>query len=176
VDDYRINERRLLSELNIEPPKGLDGGQRQIFKDFAEWCKTMGVRTSSPCSVAAYLQTLPNNMCLAVVAAVAAAHEDSVLPNPTATHPVRTVLNRRITIRAPASWSRQDQQSFAELPAQIRGVLLKREEERDRALRRKQNDLDKAMKSLAAEPQIKSLNKEQQENGHEIGQELVPAK
>src|SRR5262249_60739317 len=72
--------------------------------------------------------------------AIAALHESVAVGNPCATAIVRTVTGGS-TIEAPRSWSKDSKVAFAELPVEIQAVIAKREHERERELRRMQNEL-----------------------------------
>jgi hypothetical protein len=51
-------------------------------------------------------------------------------------------------IRPPRSWPKDDQAIWRTLPAAIRHRIATREQERDRGLRQKQNDLAQKLKEL----------------------------
>ncbi len=70
---------------------------------------------------------------------------------------------------APRSWSKDAKLAFAHLPQELQAYYVTREKERDREVRRAQNDKAEALKKLAlAEARIaelETLNTKGHENG-----------
>ena len=64
------------------------------------------------------------------------------LSDPTVSRAVHFVLDQIIKTEPPRSWSKEDKLLFMSLPAQIRAVIARREQERESGLRRKQNELE----------------------------------
>jgi hypothetical protein len=73
------------------------------------------------------------------MAALSRWHHYYFLADPCSSIPVRTVLERRLTIHAPRSWRRDEQLIWAQLPPEIRATISRREHERETSIRRKHN-------------------------------------
>ena len=121
----------------------LSDTHRAICDTFSAWCSTKGFRSfpASPLHLAEYLSSRVDVDLEPTVEAISAIHNLVNLADPTATNVVRAVLAQRLRIEPPRSWSKADQLHFAGLDAITRGIILKRETERDTAIRRAQNDL-----------------------------------
>jgi hypothetical protein len=126
-----------------QPPEPTDE-QRALFRNYELYCQRVGVSRSFPATpalAAAWLQTLDDAHLEAAVAALVAIHDQLGLSNPCATLACRTVLERRLRTECPRSWDKEARQLFASLPPEVRAILTARENARDAALRRKQNEL-----------------------------------
>jgi hypothetical protein len=118
------------------------------------WCRQHGVAQAlplSPAAVATFLEAQSVPDLLPLVGAIEALHDYRGVANPCATAAVRTVLERRLTIELPRSWTAEDRRLFASLPPEVRAVIFKRETARDTALRRKQNELSEEIRRLKAD-------------------------
>ena len=101
------------------------------------------VYAPSPCGPALFadfLGTLPDKSLEAACAAIQAVSDSVGVSSPVGSIAVRVVLERRLRTDCPRSWSQQDRIAFAAAPPDIRAILVRRENERDAALRRKQNE------------------------------------
>jgi hypothetical protein len=147
------NQRALEKSLDLERPQLSDADRLHIerFRLFARSKGVSGDAAVAPATVAAYLQAQSDQDLEPAMAAITAWHSYYFLADPCSSIPVRTVLERRLRIEFPRSWSREDRLLFASLGPDQKAVLFKREEQRDAALRRKQNELAGHTKGVAAE-------------------------
>jgi hypothetical protein len=154
----QTHEQRLAASLNIEKPE-LTSDERRLVGIFQKFCAEKGVRAipAAPATVAAFVQAQSNADIIPMVEAIAAAHDHYGLANPSSTYSVRVILERRLRIEFPRSWSKQDRLLFAALPPEVRAVVGDRERQRDSALRRAQNALADEKKRLTAEAKKNSV-------------------
>jgi hypothetical protein len=149
------NERTLAARLPQQPKPALSADLHARWDRFTHWCRKQVVRElpAKPTTVAAYLQDeiaggMDVQHALALLAAIEASHDAVGLSNPVRTAAVRQVLDGVVKVDPPRSWPAADKAEFALLPPEIREVIAKREQERDRALRRAQNELAESKKQL----------------------------
>ena len=157
------NERKLVTEIKVPRPE-LDTEQRRRIESFRKFCTTRGVQAipAAPATVAAFVETQNNEVALQALEAIAAAHDYYGLANPCATYSVRVILERRLRIDCPRSWDMADRLVFASLDPIVRSIIFKREDQRDKALRRKQNELAEEKKRLSDSAEAKPvIDKEQ---------------
>lgn len=137
-----------ITETFAIPKQDLSPEQRQLFGRLSKWCDDIGVRkcAAKPATIAAFILAqaelgVPDDQILGALEAITAVHDYHELPNPTATAIVKAALDRAMkTVEPPRSWSKAEKALFA-TPADIQRVIERREVDRDRALRRKQNEL-----------------------------------
>lgn len=115
---------------------------------FIQWCTANGVRhcPATPATVAAFLLEqrkldVVESRVVATVEAIETMHDYLSLPNPVATALVRNVLRFAVTIEPPRSWDKAEKISFGLLPSDIQAAITRREQDRDKYLRRRQNEL-----------------------------------
>jgi hypothetical protein len=89
--------------------------------------------------------------------AIEAMHFAAALGNPVATPIVRTTTAAS-TIEAPRSWTKDEKLLFTGLPPEIQTVIVRRENDRERVMRRAQNELAELKKRLQADAEIKSAD------------------
>jgi hypothetical protein len=106
---------------------------------------------------------------LAILDAVERAHDAAGLSNPVRCGLPKLALERILKTELPRSWPAASKAEFALLPVDIRRVISEREQQRDTALRRKQNELAEEKKRLLADSADKSVSiiqKEVSNNEH----------
>ena len=148
------DENALRARLAIDAPKqDLSEQQQGILGYFRQFAEGMGFNAfpATPLLVASYLDTRPSTELEDICEALAAFHDMADCANPVATRLVREVLSRRLTIEWPRSWSKDDRLDAAGLDPITRGILLKRETQRDKSLRQAQNELAEQRKQLNKE-------------------------
>jgi hypothetical protein len=156
---FEANETKLAARVST-PATTLDHHQRALFSAFEHFCRSNGVRAipAAPAIVACYLRTcLAEGDALAAAEAVRMAHQAHGLPCPVSTHVVRAQLNEMLEDKPPRSWRASEQLLWAALPPEIRGIISRRERERDLALRRKQNELAELKRQTATAPESKPV-------------------
>jgi hypothetical protein len=116
-----------------------------------------------PTSVAAYAQYqqdqgISRQLIAERLEAIEVLHNAASVGNPVATPVVRTVTGAS-TIEVPRSWDKESRLAFAELPPEIQAVIARRETDREKTLRRGQNEvaeLKKLLRLQAADAETKS--------------------
>ena len=152
-------EAQLREQLGLDVPKReLSADVRDRFSLFEKWCSERGVRRLPAKSwvVAAFLLEQTANGrdaqgCIALLAAIAEIHDSASLSDPTSTSVVNQVLDQIVKVDPPRSWPAADKAEFARLPPTIREIIARRENDRDRELRRKQTEFAELKKRLTAE-------------------------
>jgi hypothetical protein len=146
---YEANLRKLQGKALSPPPVTLDSHQRAFLNDFEQWCRANGVRScpAAPITIAVYLRTaMAEGDALAAAEAIRLAHQVHQLPCPVSTSVVRATLNEMLDDKPPRSWRADEQLLWGSLPPEIRGVISRRERERDVALRRLQSKMADKLK------------------------------
>jgi hypothetical protein len=166
-------EKALATELALVLPavqSELTPEQRELFQIFAAWCDQKACRKcpAKPWALAAFIIDqeklgVPAERILATIQAIEAAHDQHGLANPTATAVVRAAMDRILTVDPPRSWPKEDKAAFAMLPAGIREAISRRELQRDRDLRRRQNELAEEKKRLTNGADTKPVEHKEQE-------------
>jgi hypothetical protein len=132
----------------IEPPPSAS-----MPAIFVRWCEDRQVSAlpARPATVALFI--LQNrSMGLAELAElvdqIGAAHVSTGMADPTTTYPVPAMLSKIATINPPRSWPAEEKKKFQALPYSLQSYVVKREGERDKALRRAQNEAADARKKI----------------------------
>ena len=135
-------EDALAAELPACARPTLDPDARAALGGFVDWCAAVGVRhcPAKPSTVAAWVFQARPDAVLQTVHAIASLHDFYFKPNPTAAAQVRAALEDKLKIEPPRSWTKNEKVSFAQLPSDVRAAISRREQQRDRELRRLQNE------------------------------------
>ena len=141
-------DARVATELKLDIPKpALAKDVLERLDIFGKWCASKQARKcpAKPKTVAAFALAQHElgataQVVLAMLAAIEALHEYHGLSNPVRTIAVRAALETIIKVDPPRSWPREDKVRFAQLDPDIRQVIARREADRDRQLRRLQNE------------------------------------
>jgi hypothetical protein len=172
ANEIAQNEAKLAQQLDL-PPVALDDETKQHLSPFLRWTTEANVRFCPclPTTVGAFVLKqastgVSTEQILKQIDAIARLHDSHGLPNPTATTATRAVLEREFAFAAPRSWTGPEKELFCTLPAEIRAAISRREQDRERALRQRQNELAEERKRLKADADIKSAdNKETTNHG-----------
>jgi hypothetical protein len=161
-------EAAVRSELTLDvPARSLSADVRDRFSLFEKWCTEKGVRRlpCKPWVVAAFILSETANgrdaqSCMALLAAIEAAHDSQNLSNPVVTAAVRQVLEKIIKSDPPGGWRPEEKAAWTQLPADVRAAISRCEAARDKGLRQAQNKLANERHALAAESALaeKELN------------------
>ena len=142
ISEFEQNEARVAATLTTQAREPLSNSDKAALAPFLKWCASQNVRhcPAKPTTVAAFVMQMhaDEERLLEVLGAIERMHDAHGLPNPTATAAVNAACDSTITIRPPRSWPREDKLRFDRLPAAIRSVIARREQERDAGLRRAQ--------------------------------------
>jgi hypothetical protein len=167
---WDLNEQKLLQELPIQISKTpLAPDVLGRIDIFGKWCEARGVRK---CPVknwvlATYLleksaEGIPAEPLLATLAAVAALHDHHNLSNPTATRVVNLALEHILREEKQPRWSKDELIEWRHLPLPIRNAIARREEDRDRELRRLQNEAAKRRQTNGADTKIVQIEEDKE--------------
>lgn len=154
AEEIRQAERQLADTvagtLAYAPP-GLTDEQSTRVAAFSKWAAIHGVRAlpAAPATVAAFVLDqgglkVPLDGIADTLAAVAALHDLQGLANPTSTNIVHHALANvggGQGIVAPRSWTNEERAEFFKLPLHVQRVVSRRDGEREREIRRIQNEL-----------------------------------
>src|SRR5690348_13622793 len=130
------------------PPSGNNptAEAQEIAAHFVLWCEQLKVRScpAKPTTVAAYVQWntdqgVQPEKIIAALSAIEALHNCFGAANPVATVIVDNVLESIIDVKPPRGWRKEEKFSFALLPAMVRAAIARREEDREKEIRRLQN-------------------------------------
>jgi hypothetical protein len=145
-----VNEQQIAGSLGVSPQRPTEE-QVALFRGFQSHCVQKGAMPHpTPALVADWLNTLDSKDLDAACRAVEVVCDFQFLANPIATLSVRRVLERRLRTECPHSWDRAARLEFASCPPELRSIILKREQQRDTALRRSQNKLASEIKKATA--------------------------
>ncbi|WP_441237478.1 hypothetical protein [Bradyrhizobium sp. 930_D9_N1_4] len=136
---------------------------------FAKWCELNGVTAcpATPASVARFVTdcaSLGMNRLWPAVQDISRMHVSLGLADPTLGGSAATAMNVIAAIPPPRSWPERFKLRFAELPHDIQLHLASHEAQRERALRRAQNDAASARQKLAA---CEAQTKDEKVSGNE---------
>jgi hypothetical protein len=173
IAQWDANEQALLQKLPIQISKtALAADVLGRIDIFGKWCEARGVR-KCPCKpwvLATYLlekslEGIPPEALLSTMAAVAALHDFHNLSNPTATRVVNLALEKILREEKQPRWSKDELIEWRHLPLPIRNAISRREEDRDREIRRMHNELAKLRQTSSADTKIAHI--EEKVDGHE---------
>jgi hypothetical protein len=148
----------------LPPLPTLDAETCRHLAPFIEWCRVANVRhaPAKPITIAAYILDQAGAKPVRLmeqIGAIESLHAHFGFANPVATLLVRFAIADVLNIEAPQSWRQAEKLLFAALPEEIRITVFRREQERDKALRRKQNELAERLKAVAENTATKEENK-----------------
>lgn len=138
-------EADMASKLAI-PAVPISHEDKLLLAPFQQWANERNVRhlPARSAVVATYVLEIAHRgeeVVLPFLRALEAQHNAHSLSNPVATHAVNTVLDQIIKTEPPRSWPASEKVAFSLLPVPIKNIIAKRELDRDRDLRRKQNQI-----------------------------------
>ncbi len=147
----QLHSSQLQASLGVSPPRPTEQ-QLDIWRGFESHAARRCVRPfpAFPALVADFLGTISDEALEATCQAIQVVHDALGASSPVSSLAVRTILERRLRTECPRSWTKEDRIAFAAVPPEIRAILLRRETERDTALRRAQNQLAQERKRLEA--------------------------
>lgn len=136
---------------------------------FVKWCELNGVIAcpAAPASVARFVTdcaALGMSRLWPAVQDISRMHVALGLADPTLGDPAATAMSAVAAIAPPRSWPGPFKQRFTALPYDIQLHLAAHEAQRERALRRAQNEAASARQKLAA---LEAKAKDENTNGNE---------
>jgi hypothetical protein len=122
---------------------------------FAKWCSLRGEQAipASPTIIARFVKDVAPmgiDRVWPAILEISRAHYVITLPDPTLSYPVTTAINELSKIEPPRSWPAEEKTRFMTLPFDIQSVLLKRQNDFDREVKRLQNEFAKLRKESHA--------------------------
>lgn len=136
---------------------------------FVRWCELNGVAAcpAAPATVARFVTdcaALGMSRLWPAVQDISRMHVALGLADPTLGRPAASAMSEIAAIAPPRSWPGPFKQRFAALPYDIQVHLTSHEAQRERALRRAQNDAASARQKLAV---LEAETKDGKTNGNE---------
>jgi hypothetical protein len=142
----QANEKRIAAEINAPKHKIDDTEALLILRDFAEWCRSRGVKwlpaTPATCAAWVHFQHVDHIAPETIVKAIEAiqiAHDQHGFANPIATAAVRAELGRILDIKPPRTWKKEEHLVFNGLPIEVCDVIKRHADLDSLTLRRLQN-------------------------------------
>jgi len=122
---------------------------------FRTWCDRNGVRylPAQPASVAQFVMdhaSVGARSLAEIVASISESHSSRGLSNPAATWMVAAAMQRVGDVAPPRSWPKELKVQFAQLPQMLKKYVAEHDAQREKVLRRAQNDVANAKRALAA--------------------------
>jgi hypothetical protein len=157
ANEIAAAENALANQINAQLPQPpeLDEHTKLLLAPFVQWCSSVGVRhvPAAPATCATYILNqakvgVAPERIAAEAQAIEKLHDQCNLANPLQTRAARLALDQVLKIEPPRSWPKEEKAMFAHLPVQIRHIITARENDRERALRRAQNEYAEAKKRL----------------------------
>lgn len=136
---------------------------------FVKWCELNGISTcpATPASVARFVTdcgALGMSRLWPAVQDISRMHVKLGLADPTLGDPAASAISAIAAIPPPRSWPGQFKQRFGALPYDIQVHLASHEAQRERALRRAQNDAASVRQKLTA---LEAQMKDEKTDGNE---------
>jgi hypothetical protein len=143
------NEQRIAAQIRPAVPKYyLDSEALMYLRHWAAYCKSVGVKfcPAMPSSVAAFIRTesaagVPAERIMAALEAIMKLHDNEGMPNPVSCAAPRNELLRILTPEPPRSWNRTEKLAWPLLPPEVQAALGRMEHEREKVIRRYQNEM-----------------------------------
>jgi hypothetical protein len=157
ANELAQNEAALAHQIaaQLPQPPELDEQTQLLLVFFVQWCGSIGVRhlPAAPTTCAMYILNqakvgIAPERIAAEAQAIELLHDQCGLANPMQTRAARFALEQVLKIEAPRSWPKEEKAMFMHLPVQIRNIILTREIDRERNLRRGQNEIAEQRKAL----------------------------
>jgi hypothetical protein len=158
------NQHYLEKSLELQRPE-FTPQDRLVVENFRVFCRAKGVDAAlQPVTVAAYLAAQSERDIEPAMAAIQAWAHYYFQSDPCSSVPVRTVLERPLRIGFPRSWNKDERPLFAALPPEVRSVIYNREQQRDAALRRSQNEMAGNAKKIGVAAELRNYIQNKRKN------------
>jgi hypothetical protein len=117
------------------------------MNEWRRWCEVNGrsPAPAAPADIAAFVEDIAElgiERVWPIIQSISAAHAQFGLADPTRTSRVSLAINAVSKIEPPRSWPKEEHELFLQLPYDVQKVVLRREAERDRQVRKVQNERD----------------------------------
>jgi hypothetical protein len=170
IADFDRNEKTLAVKLaEALPPLAseLDGATLRRLQVFVSFCNDNGIRycPARPATVAAFILAQVGNgeiqdRVLELIAAIELLHDKHGLANPVATGIARRALGHVSKIEPPRSWLAHEKLLFLSLPPDIQAPITRRDNDREKVMRRLQNETAELRRQAGAETNPTDAKKE----------------
>jgi hypothetical protein len=132
-----------------------------MMEEWRRWCEVNGrsPAPAAPHDIAAFVADISElgiERVWAAVKDISNAHEQFGLADPTKARCVLWAIGKVSKLEAPRSWRDDEKALFVELPYDVQKVVLRRETERDREVRRAHSERDRAEAELGKLQEIRS--------------------
>lgn len=163
---------QVLTNSPLPPPPEIDEETRQSLQPFVQWTTKTNSRycPAKPLTVAAYVLEqsatgASTEKLLQSLDAIGRLHDRHNLANPCATWAARAALESVTGFAPPRSWKAEEKEAFLTLPAEIKAVVSRREQQREKELRRLQNELAQLKRSTVAADTKEPTKLKEETNG-----------
>ena len=145
----------IAQRLGAQPPMDEGAAAPKALAIFRAWCDRNGVRylPAQPASVAQFVldhASVGARSLAEIVASISESHSSRGLANPVATWMVAAAMQRTGDVAPPRSWPKDLKAQFAQLPQILKKYVAEHDAQREKVLRRAQNDVANAKRALAA--------------------------
>lgn len=148
----------------LPPPPDLSEDDRKSLQPFVQWTTQKNARycPAAPLTISAFVLAqaatgASTDKLLQQLDAIGRLHDRHNLANPCATWTARAALESVIQTDPPRSWTKAEQQAFVQLPSEVKAAISRREKDRERALRRTQNELAAMKRQNQTAPDAKPV-------------------
>lgn len=168
ANEIAQNEFALANQINasLPPVPQIDEDTQRLLAAFLQFCASANVRhhPAAPATCAMFLLSqarvgVAPERIAAAAQAIELLHDHYGLANPIQTRAARWALEQVLPpIEAPRSWPAAEKAQFAHLPVQIRNVIATREQDREKTLRRSQNETAELRRLFKTAAEIKTVD------------------
>jgi hypothetical protein len=153
----------------------LSDEMKALLVPFVRWCENQRVRScpALPTTVAAFWQAQKDRGIkpYETLLAIEGLHLFAGMANPVQTPVVRSVTESTTPVEAPRSWTKVEKDEFKLLPRHVQEVVSRREFDREKTMRRAQNDAAQYKNALLrlqqADAETSAAEPKENENGKE---------
>ena len=174
------NETALANQINASlPPARIDDETQRLLAPFVQWCASANVRhlPAAPATCATFILSqstvgVAPERIAATAQAIELLHDHYGQSNPIQTRAARWALEQVLPqTDAPRSWPAAEKAQFAHLPVQIRNVIANREQDREKTLRRAQNEAGELRRLIKTAAEIKPVETSNEKDVQQHAQE-----
>jgi hypothetical protein len=178
IETLNIGDEKTAGEFGRRislPPLELSADIRTALDPFNHWAGKRHARRcpAKPTTVALFAleqaaMGVGIDTILEQLSAIEAMHDKFSLPNSVRTAAVRYALETIIKTDPPKSWPAAEKGMFRSLPADIQHIIARRENDRDREVRRQQSKVARELELQRMNGADKTVSDEEKVDDHEV--------
>jgi hypothetical protein len=178
IETLNIGDEKTAGEFGRRislPALELSADIRTALDPFNHWAGKRHARRcpAKPTTVALFAleqadMGVPIDTILEQLGAIEAMHDKFSLPNSVRTAAVRYALETIIKTDPPKSWPAAEKGMFRSLPADIQHIIARRENDRDREVRRQQSKVARELELQRMNGADKTVSDEEKVDDHEV--------